>query len=89
MPRPKSLARLHADRVRGETLARDPAQEILELLARRPDGLTVLEIVGRFRKPAKDVIRAIAVLQRRGWLRTDARGALTMGDVAPAGRGGS
>ena len=63
---------------------RELAQEILELLARRPDGLTILEIVGRFRTPAKDVIRAIAVMQRRRWLRTGAGDAVRMGDGAPA-----
>ncbi len=74
MPRPKAPARRHVDRIRYETLSLDNALEILELLASRPDGLTVAEIIARFRKPARHVIRTIAIMQRRRWLRTDVPG---------------
>ena len=47
---------------------------ILELLASRPAGLTVTEIVVRMRRPASNVIRTIAAMQRQRWLMTDPRG---------------
>lgn len=42
----------------------------MELLAAQPSGLTVTEIIAQLRSPAAPVIRTIAILQSRGWLRT-------------------
>lgn len=48
--------------------------KILELLASRPAGLTVTEIAAHIRRPAPHVIRTIAAMQLRQWLRTDPHG---------------
>ena len=50
------------------------ALEILKLLASTmPAGLTVPEIVLQLRRPAADVVSAIAVMQARQWVRTNQR----------------
>jgi len=65
---------------RYEALSVEHAMRILELLASRPAGLTVTEITACIRRPASHVIRTIAAMQRRQWLRTDPRGErLTVG----------
>ena len=48
--------------------------KIIELLATKPTGLTVPEIVGRIGKPAPRVVRTLAIMQRRQLLRTDGSG---------------
>jgi len=65
---------------RYETLPVEHALKILELLASQPAGLTVPEIAASIQRPAPLVIRTIAAMQRRQWLRTDPRGErLTVG----------
>jgi DNA-binding IclR family transcriptional regulator len=54
------------------------ALEIIELLAVHPSGLTIPEIVACLRKPAGEVVRSIALLQRRRWLRPNAHDAWLM-----------
>jgi DNA-binding IclR family transcriptional regulator len=56
------------------------ALEILKVLASAlPAGLSVHEIVLRLRSPAAEVIRTIAVMQSRQWLRTNPRGNFSIG----------
>jgi DNA-binding IclR family transcriptional regulator len=57
----------------------EKALEILELLAARPDGLAVADIIAHFRMPASQVIRTIVVMQQRRWLRTLPGDRLTIG----------
>jgi hypothetical protein len=46
------------------------ALDIIELLAAHPAGLTVIEIASRLDCPAPEVVRTLALMQRRQWLRT-------------------
>jgi hypothetical protein len=62
------MRRRRAERRPRDPLPLDEAQEIIELLATRPAGLTVPEIAARMATPASGVIRTIAILQRRRWL---------------------
>jgi len=54
--------------------------EIVELLANSPQGLTIPEIVSCLQKPAGQVVRTIATLQQRRWLRPNARNEWIMGE---------
>ena len=59
----------------------EEALQILELLAARPLGLTIPEIVAHFHNPSRHVIRTIALMQQRQWLRTNSHGdRLMIGD---------
>jgi hypothetical protein len=62
------MRRRRAERRPRDPLPLDEAREIIELLATRPAGLTVLEIAARLATPASGVIRTIAILLRRRWL---------------------
>jgi DNA-binding IclR family transcriptional regulator len=69
----RRLARTRRRRI--ERRSRDPlpldkALEIIELLAKHPEGLTVPDLAAKLGTPAGSVIRTIAVLQRRQWLST-------------------
>jgi DNA-binding IclR family transcriptional regulator len=56
------------------------ALEILTILASAmPAGLTIHEIVLRLGRPAAAVIRTIAVMHRRQWLRTNPQGVFSVG----------
>ena len=53
--------------------------EILKILASGPPaGLTVVEIVLLLRSPAAEVIRTIAIMQRRQWLQTNPHGGFSI-----------
>lgn len=58
------------------------ALDILELLVASPAGLTIIEIASRLKFPAEEVVRTIAVMQRRQWLRMDSH----RGGVVPGPR---
>lgn len=67
------------------------ALEVLRLLASSlPAGLTIPEIILRLRRPVPDVIRTIAVMQRRHWVQSTSRGAFSIGrclrDLADEGQ---
>lgn len=51
--------------------ALEKAIDIIELLAREPNGLTVSEIAARLSRSISELFRVIVVLDRRGWLRKD------------------
>jgi DNA-binding IclR family transcriptional regulator len=53
---------------RAPDLSLDKSLAILELLATHPAGLTALEIATRLESPTSQVMRSVAILQRRGWL---------------------
>jgi DNA-binding IclR family transcriptional regulator len=81
MMQPGRVRSRRTERRRHDPSALDQALDIIELLASRPAGLTVPEIVGRIRRPAAEVVRTIAIMQHRQWLRADAhRGGFTLGD---------
>ena len=68
MRRPARSRRRRARPRTRDPLPLDKALAIIELLAEHPAGLTIHEIAARVEAPAVDVIRTIAVLQRRHWL---------------------
>ncbi|PTW45127.1 IclR family transcriptional regulator [Sphingomonas faeni] len=51
--------------------ALEKAIDIIELLAREPNGLTVSEIATRLSRSISELFRVIVVLDRRGWLHKD------------------
>ena len=51
--------------------ALEKAIDIIELLAREPNGLTVSEIATHLSRSISELFRVIVVLDRRGWLRKD------------------
>lgn len=51
--------------------ALEKAIDIIELLAREPNGLTVSEIAARLSRSISELFRVIVVLGRRGWLHKD------------------
>lgn len=51
--------------------ALEKAIDIIELLAREPNGLTVSEIANRLCRSISELFRVIVVLDRRGWLHKD------------------
>jgi len=51
--------------------ALEKAIDIIELLAREPNGLTVSEIAARLSRSISELFRVIVVLDRRGWLHKD------------------
>jgi DNA-binding IclR family transcriptional regulator len=51
--------------------ALEKAIDIVELLAREPNGLTVSEIANRLSRSISELFRVIVVLDRRGWLHKD------------------
>jgi DNA-binding IclR family transcriptional regulator len=81
MRNPVRVKRRRNERRRGVALPLDRALDILELLASRPAGLTVIEIAARLDCPATEVVSTIAVMQRRHWLRTNGQTeGITLGD---------
>jgi DNA-binding IclR family transcriptional regulator len=66
---PRRVQRRRARPRLRDPLPLDKALEIIELLAKHPGGLNVPEIAARVDAPTGSVIRVIAVLQRRQWLR--------------------
>jgi DNA-binding IclR family transcriptional regulator len=70
----KPARRRRTEPRRAPDLPLDQALAILELLAARPAGLTVCDIATRLECPAAQVMGAIAILQRRGWLQRLADG---------------
>jgi hypothetical protein len=71
MPNQQKAPKRRRENPRVEGLPREQARKVLELLASRPSGLTILEIAARLRSPAVDVIRTLALMQRRQLLKTD------------------
>jgi DNA-binding IclR family transcriptional regulator len=68
-------------RRRGHAEPLGRALDILELLASRPEGLTILELAARLDCPATEVVSTIAIMQRRQWLRTNGQtSGITLGD---------
>lgn len=69
MRRPVRSRRRRIERRTRDPLPLDKALAIIELVAGHPAGLTVDEIATRLGAPTAGVIRTIAVLQSRQWLR--------------------
>ena len=75
------VRRRRTERRTTDALPLELALDILELLSSRPGGLTIFEIAACLQCPVSEVVSTVAVMQRRQWLRTDARrGGLTLGD---------
>ena len=70
MRRVAQTRRRRIERRSRDPLSLDKALEIIELLAKHPEGLTVPDLATKLGSPVASVIRTIAVLQRRQWLGT-------------------